>query len=188
MSVVPRTIAFPRFVARITVGAIGDSRSALRYVKHSMSSMWTCGNGLSDCTYTIQMRAANLIDEDHARDDLRNALIDIALYNLVHFSSKFLCDLGPAALHQAAHDTHNVLPPYSTPVRIRFSMRGTEENVSCLAGEHSRRRDLRASRPAPALFVCARRPWEEARMFPTPGRMRRHTRPTGRPSTLSCEQ
>lgn len=41
MSVVPRTSAFPRLVARMTVGAMGDSRRALRYVKHSMSSMWT---------------------------------------------------------------------------------------------------------------------------------------------------
>ena len=32
MSVVPRTSVFPRFVASTTVGAMGDSRSALRYV------------------------------------------------------------------------------------------------------------------------------------------------------------
>jgi len=40
-SVVPRTSALPRLVANMTVGAIGDSNNALRYVKHSMSSMWT---------------------------------------------------------------------------------------------------------------------------------------------------
>ena len=38
-SSVPRTDARPRFVARTTVGAIGDSRSAFRYVKHSISSI-----------------------------------------------------------------------------------------------------------------------------------------------------
>ena len=41
ISVVPRTSVLPRLVARITVGAMGDSSRELRYVKHSISSMWT---------------------------------------------------------------------------------------------------------------------------------------------------
>lgn len=39
ISVVPRTSELPRLVAKMTVGAMGVSSSAFRYVKHSMSSM-----------------------------------------------------------------------------------------------------------------------------------------------------
>jgi len=34
-------VHFPRFVAKMTIGAIVDSSARWRYVKHSMSSMWT---------------------------------------------------------------------------------------------------------------------------------------------------
>jgi len=38
---VPRTVQTPRLVAKITIGERDDSRARFRYVKHSMSSMWT---------------------------------------------------------------------------------------------------------------------------------------------------
>lgn len=41
MSCVPLMTVLPRLEARMTMGEIGDSRARLRYVKHSMSSMWT---------------------------------------------------------------------------------------------------------------------------------------------------
>ena len=41
MSSVPRMVQMPRFEAKITIGEIVLSRALLRYVKHSMSSMWT---------------------------------------------------------------------------------------------------------------------------------------------------
>mmetsp|Transcript_13505 Transcript_13505/g.31777 ORF Transcript_13505/g.31777 Transcript_13505/m.31777 type:complete len:238 (+) Transcript_13505:124-837(+) len=38
---VPRIVHIPLFVAKMTIGLKVDSKARLRYVKHSMSSMWT---------------------------------------------------------------------------------------------------------------------------------------------------
>ena len=37
----PRIVHTPRFVANITMGARLDSRARFKYVKHSMSNIWT---------------------------------------------------------------------------------------------------------------------------------------------------
>jgi hypothetical protein len=55
-------------------------------------------------------RAAHFINKDNTRNDFRHPLVDIALDDLVNFSSQFFCHLRSAALYETAHDAHNVLP------------------------------------------------------------------------------
>lgn len=117
MSVVPRTSACPRLVASTTVGAIGDSRSAFRYVKHSMSSMCTCMYiRISRCA-RASIKATDLINEHHARHDLRDALVDVALHDAVHLPPELIRHLRPRATDEAAHDAHEVLPTLRARVR-----------------------------------------------------------------------
>lgn len=111
MSVVPRTSELPLFVAKMTVGAMGDSSRAFKYVKHSMSSICTYAheNATISVSARVPVAPAYLIDEDYTRNDLRHTLIDVALHHLIHLSSELVRDLGSSTLHQAPHHTHDVL-------------------------------------------------------------------------------
>src|SRR5579872_4015015 len=51
----------------------------------------------------------NLVNENDTRDNLCNALVNIAFDNFVDLSSKFIGDFRPATLDETAHDTHNIL-------------------------------------------------------------------------------
>ena len=96
MSVVPRTNEFPRLVANMTVGAMGDSSRAFKYVKHSISSIWTYVLiMISIYTRSIGCRgSAHLVDEDDTGDDLCNTLINIAFHDFIDFPAQFIRDLG----------------------------------------------------------------------------------------------
>lgn len=55
------------------------------------------------------MARAYLVDEDDTRYYFRDTLVDIALHDFVDLFPELVCDLCPAALHEAAHDAHDVL-------------------------------------------------------------------------------
>ena len=58
---------------------------------------------------TLDIEHVNLVDEDDSWNDLRNALVNIALDDFVHLPAKFIGDFCPAALDETAHDAHNIL-------------------------------------------------------------------------------
>jgi hypothetical protein len=58
---------------------------------------------------TLDIKHVDLVDEDDTWDDLCNALVNIALDDLIDLSSELLGDFGPATLDETAHDAHNVL-------------------------------------------------------------------------------
>lgn len=79
---VPRMVVTPRLEARITMGEMLDSSARLRYVKHSMSSIWTCSM-VSVGQLHVKQIGAYLVNEEHTRNKLSNALVDIPVDDLV---------------------------------------------------------------------------------------------------------
>lgn len=79
----PRIWVRPRFDARITMGEIEDSKARVKYVKDSRSSMWTLQENVSVSTLAIKIVSIYLIDEEHTRDQLCNALINVLVHDLV---------------------------------------------------------------------------------------------------------
>jgi hypothetical protein len=99
----------------MTVGAIDDSSSAFKYVKHSISSMCTYPTLAS--TRSPYGSPTYLVDKYHPRHDFRNTLINVALHDLVHFFPKFIRHFCPPALDETAHDAHDILPTLRSRVR-----------------------------------------------------------------------
>jgi hypothetical protein len=79
------------------------------------------------------MSLSYLVDEEHTRYKLGNALIDILVDNLVDLTAQLLCDLGLARLHQLAHHAHNILAALWSCVRnIQVVQRDILHNVLLL--------------------------------------------------------
>jgi hypothetical protein len=99
----------------MTVGAMGDSMRELRYVKHSMSRMWTCGavvNAMSSGHI-----GTHLINKNDAGDHLGDALVNVPLDNFVHLTAQLVSDLRATTLDEVSHDTHDVLPALRSRIR-----------------------------------------------------------------------
>jgi hypothetical protein len=52
----------------------------------------------------------HFIDKEHTRDKLCDALLDVAIYDLVDFTPELVGDLCPPTLDELTHDTHDILP------------------------------------------------------------------------------
>ena len=59
----------------------------------------------------------NLVDEDDTWNDLCNALVNIALDDLVDLPSEFIGYFSPGTLYETAHYAHDVLATLGSSVR-----------------------------------------------------------------------
>lgn len=73
MSSVPLMVQCPRFVAKMTIGLRVDSSARFKYVKHSKLSMWTLNRNVSK----REAGVLHLVDEQDARNQLSNALVNV---------------------------------------------------------------------------------------------------------------
>lgn len=60
--------------------------------------------------------SAHFVNENDARYDFCNALVDITLHNAIDLSSQFFSDFCPLRFDEMGHDTHNILSALRTRI------------------------------------------------------------------------
>ena len=57
----------------------------------------------------LDVEHVHLVDEQNARNQLSEALIDVLVHHLVDLPPQLVCDLGLLWLHQLSHHRHDIL-------------------------------------------------------------------------------
>ncbi len=58
---------------------------------------------------TLDVQHMHLVDEQHARHQFSNSLVDVSVDHLVDFSSQLVSHLSLLGLHDLTHQTHEVV-------------------------------------------------------------------------------
>jgi hypothetical protein len=85
----------------------------------------------------------HLVDEQHARDQLGDALVDVRVDDLVDLGPQLVRHLCPAALDELPHDAHDVLPALRPRVRhVEVVQRHVLDNLLLLVHVALGQRDV----------------------------------------------
>ena len=159
----------------ITVGAIEDSCKALRYVKHSISSMWTLTYGQLVRSVKGYDEMTYFIYEYQSKENFSNTLIDVPLHNLINLSSQFVGDLRTTTFHKTSHYTHDILPTLRSHIRpVQFPRCNTFHYVyglllwvrahMSLILDHTKLPSVLPSNTLINLVLSGQRRWEKNNM------------------------